>query len=98
MVPAIIICVVLAILLPILLGFVPPPHANILVRIKAGSLQVKRGSVRAHAREHIEEILREAAVSSGFIAVTPGNRVTFSRQIPQAIHQRLRNVLLNQWA
>jgi hypothetical protein len=80
------------------LGFVPPPHASTLLRIRAGAIRTTRGSLKPHAREHVTEILTGAGVSKGFIAITPGNRVSFSRHIPGAIHQRLRNVLLNQWS
>jgi hypothetical protein len=52
--------------------------------------------MRSHAREHLTEILSDAQVSRGFIAITPANRIVFSRNIPAAVHQRLRNVLLNQ--
>lgn len=80
------------------LGFVPPLHASTLIRVRQGELHVARGSLKPHAREHVTDILNEAGVSNGFIAVTPGNRVAFSRHIPAPIRQRLRNVLLNQWA
>jgi hypothetical protein len=80
------------------LGFVPPPHAATLIHIRSGGLQVKRGRLQAHAREHVSEILQDAGVSRGFIAITSQNRVAFSRHIPSTVHQRLRNVLLNQWA
>jgi len=91
-------CLALLAFVTVWLRFVPPPHASVIIMIHGNSLQVRRGTLRAHAREHITEILQEAAISRGFIAVTTGNRVTFSRQIPPEIHQRLRNVLLNQWA
>ena len=81
----------------VVLGFVPPPNARTLVRMNGGSIRVVRGSLRSHARDHVSDILTDAKVSKGFIAITSGNRVTFSRTIPSAIHQRLRNVLLNQW-
>jgi hypothetical protein len=88
----------LAAFLAVWLGFVPPPYAGTLIRIRGGLLNVRRGQLRSDAREHLREILQEAGVSHGFIAVTAGNRVAFSRQIPPAVRQRLRNVLLNQWA
>jgi hypothetical protein len=84
--------------LAVWLGFVPPPHASTLIRIRDGAVQVRRGRVQSQAREHIAEILSDAGVSNGYIAITPGNSAAFSRRIPAQIHQRLRNVLLNQWA
>jgi hypothetical protein len=80
------------------LGFVPPPHASTLVYLRGGALDVRRGRLKPHAREHVMDILQEAGVSRGFIAVTSEDRVYFSNRIPAALHQRLRNVLLNQWA
>ena len=53
------------------------------------------GAIFEPTREHVSEILSEAKVSKGFIAITSDNRVKFSKQIPAAVHQRLRNVLLN---
>src|SRR5262245_16094029 len=85
-------------ILAVWMGFVPPPHASTLIRVRDGSVHVRRGRVQAHAREHIADILHDAGVSSGFIAMTSDNRVTFSRQIPPETRQQLRNVLLNQWA
>jgi len=84
--------------LAVWLGFVPPPHASTLIWIREGVVDVRRGRVSPHAREHVADILREAGVSKGYIAITPENWVAFSRRIPSGIHQRLRNVLLNQWA
>jgi Protein of unknown function (DUF3634) len=80
------------------LGFVPPPHASTLVYVRNGTLEVRRGRLKPHAREHVTDILHEARVSRGYIAITSENRVYFSNRIPAALHQRLRNVLLNQWA
>jgi hypothetical protein len=92
------VCLALFAFAAVSLGYVPPPHASTLLRIRAGALHVARGRLQPHAREHVAEILLEVGISRGFVAVTPTNRVTFSRNIPAAIHQRLRNVLLNQWS
>jgi hypothetical protein len=94
---AILACMVLLGGAVVWLGFVPPPHANLVVRIREGMVVAGRGRLKPHAKEHVSDILNEAGVTSGFIAITPGNRVFFSRSIPGAVHQRLRNVLLNQW-
>jgi len=89
--------VVLACFLAVWLGFVPPPHAATLIRLRNGQLHVGKGQLRSETREHVADILRDAGVSQGFIAITPQNGVAFSRRIPARVHQRLRNVLLNQW-
>jgi hypothetical protein len=89
-------CIVGLAATPITLRLVPPPNANIIVRIRGGDVHVARGKLRPHARQHVQDILAEAEVSSGFISVSPGKRVVFSRHIPVSLHQSLRNVLLNQ--
>lgn len=80
------------------LRFVPPPHAATLIRIRNGLPKATKGNVRSDALEHVSQILREAGIADGFIAVIGDNKLVFSRKVPPQIHQRLRNVLLNQWA
>ena len=82
-------------LLAILLGFIPPPHAKILIRIRNGKIQVTRGQVRAQPREFVSDILQQARVTRGYIAITHYGKASFSRKIPRTVHQRLRTVLLN---
>jgi hypothetical protein len=98
MVVWIIVGIALTGVLAVWLGFVPPPYATTLIKIRDGEIRVRRGRLQGLAREHISDILRDAGVSRGFIAITSANWIVFSRQIPGAVHQRLRNVLLNQWA
>ena len=88
---------ILAVLL-VWLGVLPPPHAVTLIRIRNGVPTVKKGQVRSDALEHVSQILQEAGVAGGFIAMMSDNKLVFSRKVPPEIHQRLRNVLLNQWA
>src|SRR5687767_4072459 len=93
----ILIAIVMLIFAAIELGVIPPFNAKILVRVREGVLVFEKGRLPANAAEHVEAILRGARVRDGFIAMTAGHRVYFSRQIPRDVHQRLRNVLLNQW-
>lgn len=79
-------------------GILPPPNAITVVHVRKGVFSVTKGKLRPHARDDAKQILAEAGVTKGFVAITKDNRVVFSREIPQEIHQRLRNVLLNQWA
>ncbi|MBI3867171.1 MAG: hypothetical protein HY299_01460 [Verrucomicrobia bacterium] len=90
------ICLVALVVAVFGFGLVPPAHAKTVLRMTSDGLRVTRGLVTATAREHAATILAEARVSKGFIAIAPGNRVLFSRSIPASLHQRLRNVLLNQ--
>jgi hypothetical protein len=94
---AILIAIIMLIVAAIELGFIPPLNARVILRMRGGSLVFQKGRLQGNASEHVEAILRGAQVSDGFVAITSGQRVYFSRQIPRDIHQRLRNVLLNQW-
>ena len=88
---------VLVIAFSIANGWLPPANAGTLIRIRGGLIQVQRGPLRSDARSYLQEILREAGVTEGWIAIMGETEVVFSRRIPGAIHQRIRNVLLNQW-
>lgn len=77
------------------LGFVPPPGAHTLIQVKAGVVLLTRGSVHSRIMADIGEVLARAGVSSGFIAISSENRIAFSRRIPPAMRQQLRNILLN---
>jgi len=77
------------------LGFVPSPMAETVVRLRGGKISMKRGTLRSQVRDDLAEVLTSAGVADGFICINGGGRVSFSRSIPSALHQRLRNVLLN---
>jgi len=78
------------------LGFLPPPSAKIIIKIHHGKIRITGGQLRAQSREFVTDILKQANISTGFIAITHSERVAFfSRNIPQDVRQRLRNVLLN---
>jgi uncharacterized protein DUF3634 len=79
------------------LGFIPPPHAAILIRIRAGRAQVTKGRLRSDLLASVSHVLEDVRVGRGFIAITSQNRVSFSANIPAGIHQRLRNILMNRW-
>ena len=82
--------------LPFFLRMAPPPIANTLVRIANDRILLRKGVLRPYAKDQTMEILRASGITEGWIAILPGNRVVFSRSIPEVTHQRLRNVLLNQ--
>lgn len=77
-------------------GLVPPPRAILLIKISEGKIKIRRGNLRPLTREFISEIFQMAEISRGFVAISSNNRVFFSWNIPKSIHQRLRNVLLNE--
>ncbi len=80
------------------LGFLPPPWCATLIRIRDGAVRCTRGRLQSHALLHITDTLEEAGIARGFIAISSGHRIRCSRSIPPRLHQRIRNILLNQWA
>ncbi|MCX6873853.1 MAG: DUF3634 family protein [Verrucomicrobia bacterium] len=76
--------------------WVPPLGAVTFIRIRSGSLHLVRGTVRAPVLSDLTDILRPAGVTTGFICINGERRIVFSRSIPAAIHQPLRNVLASQ--
>lgn len=77
------------------LGIFPPPNARCLIRIRNGAAFVSGESLPHHVLSSIADVLHTSGIKSGFIAIMPNGRVKFSCQIPKALHQRLRNVVLN---
>jgi hypothetical protein len=87
--------VVTAWLIAIQLGVIPPLTAHTLIQVRKGAVRVRRGRLSARTVQYVSDILGEHGVSHGYVAITHGRRVSFSRMIPPEIHQQLRNVLLN---
>lgn len=81
--------------LAVVLGFVPSPMAETVVRLRAGKISMKRGTLRSQVRDDLAEVLSGAGVVNGFISIGREGRLSFSHTIPAELHQRLRNVLLN---
>ena len=81
--------------LSVALGLIPSPMAATVVRFRAGKIWMKRGALRTQVRDDLAEVLAGAGVTNAFICINGEGRVSFSRTIPSAFHQRLRNVLLN---
>jgi hypothetical protein len=81
--------------LAVVLGFIPSPMAETVVRFRAGKLSMKRGTLRSQVRDDLAEVLAVAGVANAFICINQEGRVSFSHSIPPTLHQRLRNVLLN---
>ncbi|MGC3957212.1 MAG: hypothetical protein QM813_04360 [Verrucomicrobiota bacterium] len=87
--------VLVLVMTPFWLGLCPPPNARCLIRIRNGGVSVAGEAVPRHVLSSIAEILQNAGIEKGFIAITPNRRVKFSYQIPKTIQQRLRNVLFS---
>jgi hypothetical protein len=73
----------------------PPLNTKCLIRIHNGAAFVSGEPLPRHVMMSVADILHAAQIRTGFIAITSDPRVTFSRNIPEAIRQQLRNVVLN---
>jgi len=73
----------------------PPLNTKCLIRIHNGAGFVSGEPLPRHVMMAVADILHGAQVKTGFIAITSDPRATFSRNIPEAIRQQLRNVVLN---
>jgi hypothetical protein len=77
------------------LGYLLPPDAVVIVRIREGKPRVTRGRLRAQTIEYISDVFQQAGITRGFVAVAWSRRVMFSYNIPKKFRQRIRNILLN---
>jgi hypothetical protein len=73
----------------------PAAETKSLIRIRNGECVLSGEPLTRATLATVTDLLHQAGVQRGFIAIMPERRVKFSRQIPRQIHQQLRNVLLN---
>jgi hypothetical protein len=63
------------------------------ISFKTGRCVAVRGKVPGAILVDLAECLEEAGIETGEIWLAGNGRVSFSKQIPAEIHQRLRNIL-----
>lgn len=91
-----IVCMALVLgMAPFWLGVLPPMGTRCLLRFNGTGCRVSGDSLPPRVVNAASDLLQQAGVKRGFIAIQPNRRVKFSFQIPKTLHQRLRNVLLN---
>jgi hypothetical protein len=76
-------------------SYLPPLGTKSLLRIRNGAVFLSGEPLTRQTLLAVAELIHQAGVRSGFIAIMPERRVKFSHQIPKHTHQQLRNVLLN---
>ena len=76
-------------------GIVTSPFSRTTIRIRNGQIRVAGAELSPRAKEHVADVIREAMIFSGFISLSASREVRFSRDVPESVHQRLRNILLN---
>jgi len=72
----------------------PRPGFETLICIDHGQAALKRGQVRPPVLADVRALVSDARIGKGWIGIT-NRRVAFSRSIPIALRQKLRNVTLN---
>ena len=77
------------------LGFVASPLSRTVIRIRHGEIRVEGAELGPRAKEHLADVIRDAMLMRGFITLSSRREVAFSRDVPQMMRQRLRNILLN---
>ncbi|MFZ5637661.1 MAG: hypothetical protein ACOY82_13860 [Pseudomonadota bacterium] len=79
----------------VLLGVLPSPFSRTTIRIRKGRIRIAGVDLPARARDHVADVIREAGLRNGFITLSRHRQVVFSLGFPEALRQRLRNILLN---
>lgn len=72
----------------------PRPGFDTLISIDHGEAVLKRGHVRPPVLADVRALVSNGRIRKGWIGITY-RRVVFSRSIPKALRQKLRNVILN---
>ena len=76
-------------------GFVASPFSRTTIRIRNSQISVEGAEISPRAKEHVADVIRGAMIFSGFISLSARREVRFSREVPERVHQQLRNILLN---
>jgi Protein of unknown function (DUF3634) len=66
------------------------------ILIDDGTLRLRKGWVPARVLSALADLLRDAGVSHGHITLSQDRRVAVSWHVPPALHQQIRNLLLNE--
>jgi hypothetical protein len=69
--------------------------ANAKMQIANGVIEVTKGDFSSGARTGVQRVIRELEIEDGWIEVRDDGRIAFSTEIPESVHQRLRNILQN---
>lgn len=67
--------------------------ATVLIDLKDGTATLGKGTFPARTIREISEIISQEPGLGGYLWIEKSNRWKFSGSIPEAIQQRIRNVL-----
>jgi hypothetical protein len=74
--------------------YIAPPGARTVLKLVHGKLTVTRGSLSAQTQTYVQDVLRDAGLEQGSVAILANGRLWFSPSIPDTAHQQLRNLLM----
>ena len=63
------------------------------IEVRAGAAYCRKGKMRHHVLNDVSELMSHHEVRNGEIWIDALGRISFSREIPEHLHQRLRNML-----
>lgn len=67
--------------------------ATSAIRIRHGTASCVKGGIMSRQLADISSVAGDFQIERGEIWINPIGRVDFSKEIPEAAHQRIRNVL-----
>ena len=65
------------------------------IEIRGGSARCVKGKVVGRLLNEISSLASANDIKEGEIWIDPAGKVSFSREIPETIHQRIRNVIFS---
>lgn len=73
--------------------FISRLFAESAIRIRGGTAHQAKGRLMSGLLRDLSSLSAEAGIAEGEIWIDPTGKVTFSNEIPEEIHQRIRNVI-----
>ena len=67
--------------------------ASSAIQIRDGKARCVKGNLMSRLLNDISSLAAESGIQQGEIWLDPLGKVSFSREIPEEIHQRIRNVI-----
>lgn len=69
--------------------------AVLVISYQSGQMECSKGKVSSSVLEDLKIVFSEFGVSQAQISKSEDGKFSFSSEIPEAAHQRLRNILAN---
>jgi hypothetical protein len=70
-----------------------PPTAKMVIEFDGSKAVLKRGNVKAQTLHFVGDVLKEAGSAAASVAILNNNKIWFSKSVPHAAYQKIRNLL-----